>query len=50
MKLGRLNHIGVASGKPLPFRGGVGVGASNRAQCLLLAPPPPPPPPREGRQ
>ena len=26
MKLGRLNHIGVAL-KPLPFRGGVGVGA-----------------------
>jgi hypothetical protein len=28
MKLGRLNHIGIANlPKPLPFRGGVGVGS-----------------------
>ena len=33
MKLGRLNHIGVAAQpKPLPFRGGVGVGSFGEAQ------------------
>ncbi len=48
MKLGRLNHIGVATGKPLPFRGGVGVGAFNRARRLLLAPTPGPSPEGEG--
>jgi hypothetical protein len=35
MKLGRLNHIGVATQpKPLPFRGGVGVGLVSAAQGL----------------
>jgi hypothetical protein len=35
MKLGRLNHIGVATQRqPLPFRGGVGVGAVNAVQGL----------------
>jgi hypothetical protein len=35
MKLGRLNHIGVATQpKPLPFRGGVGVGSFGVAQGL----------------
>jgi hypothetical protein len=33
VKLGRLNHIGIAtSPKPLPFRGGVGVGSVGIAQ------------------
>lgn len=33
MKLGRLNYIGVAvQPKPLPFRGGVGVGSVGVAQ------------------
>ena len=48
MKLGRLNHIGVATRKPLPFRGGVGVGAIYRAQRLRLAPTPGPSPEGEG--
>jgi hypothetical protein len=35
MKLGRLNHIGVAAQpKPLPFRGGVGVGPVGVARGL----------------
>jgi hypothetical protein len=35
VKLGRLNHIGVAIlPKPLPFRGGVGVGPFGVAQGL----------------
>jgi hypothetical protein len=35
MKLGRLNHIGVATQpKPLTFRGGVGVGSLSVAQGL----------------
>lgn len=35
MKLGRLNHIGVATlPKPLPFRGGVGVGSFGVAREL----------------
>ncbi len=35
MKLGRLNHIGVATPlKPIPFRGGVGVGPVGIAQGL----------------
>jgi hypothetical protein len=35
MKLARLNHIGVATqSKPLPFRGGVGVGPVGVAQGL----------------
>ena len=35
MKLGRLNHIGVATqSKPLPFRGGVGVGPFGVTQGL----------------
>jgi hypothetical protein len=54
VKLGRLNHIGVAvQPKPLPFRGGVGVGSFGEAQgprnptplrlahkCVSLATPP----------
>jgi hypothetical protein len=54
VKLGRLNHIGVAvQPKPLPFRGGVGVGSFGEAQgprnptplrlahkCVSLAAPP----------
>ena len=34
--------------KPLPFRGGVGVGAIPPRRTLLKAPPPPPPPEGEG--
>lgn len=33
MTLGRLNHIGVAPGRPLPFRGEVGVGAIGIVKC-----------------
>ncbi len=33
MRLAHLNHIGVAALKPLPFRGGVGVGPVSMGQC-----------------
>ncbi len=52
MKLGRLSHIGVATPsiadniKPLPFRGGVGVGSIDLAQGCGT---PPPAPPLKGR-
>jgi len=43
MKLGRLNHIGVAITKPLPFRGGVGVGTLGKNSLGGWSPPPAPP-------
>ena len=41
MKLGRLNQIGIATQpKPLPFRGGVGVGFVDQARRVGINPTP----------
>ena len=46
MELGRLNHIRIATrSKPLPFRGGVGVGAVGHTQCQPDSPHPTTPSP-----
>ena len=46
MKRARLNHIGVATpSKPLPFRGGVGVGLVVQALRMSDSPHPPTPSP-----